>query len=164
LPVIRHSLDPNQHTAHALHFRLGGIQASRYLDGTGIAVVDAQRSALMPAISGSIFRRTLREQHRARSTKRALSPMWGRWCRCVSVLFTLPYFLLLSILSFTRETYSLWDSSVQYNSLVARTSLRRTNGHLPAHGWVCEHSMRCVSSAPFFPTSIRTSFLISLRF
>ncbi|KAJ7874607.1 hypothetical protein B0H13DRAFT_2669050 [Mycena leptocephala] len=38
-------------------------------DGTEIAIVDAQRSALMPAISGSIFRRTLRDQHLAQEYK-----------------------------------------------------------------------------------------------
>jgi hypothetical protein len=57
-----------------------------------------------------------------------------------------------------------WDSSVQYNLLVASTSLRRTNSHLPAHGRVCGHSMRCVSSAPFLPTSTPTSFIFSLLF
>jgi hypothetical protein len=69
-----------------------------------------------------------------------------------------PSFLLLSVLSFTRETQFVGDSPVQYNPLVVSTSLRRTNGHLPAHGRLCGQSMRCVSSAPFFPTSIRTFF------
>jgi hypothetical protein len=34
---------------------------------------------------------------------------------CFCVLFTFPYFLLLSILSFARETQFFWDSFVQYN-------------------------------------------------
>jgi hypothetical protein len=80
------------------------------------------------------------------------------------VLFTLPSFLLLSIFSFTRETHLFWDSSVQYNPLVASTSLRRRNRRLPAHGRVCVHSMRCVSSAPFLPASTSTSFIFSLLF
>ncbi|KAJ7839756.1 hypothetical protein B0H13DRAFT_157004 [Mycena leptocephala] len=39
----------------------------------------------MPAISCSIFRITLREQHRARSTGRALSSIrkWCRWCSMI---------------------------------------------------------------------------------
>jgi hypothetical protein len=40
---------------------------------------------------------------------------------------------------------------VQYNLLVASTSLRRINGHFPAHGRVCGQSMRCVSFAPLLP-------------
>jgi hypothetical protein len=78
------------------------------------------------------------------------------------VLFALPAFLLLSILSFTQETQFLWDSSVQYNPLVASTSLRRINGHLPAHGRVCGYSMRCASSAPLLPISTPHLLYLSL--
>jgi hypothetical protein len=55
-----------------------------------------------------------------------------------------------------------WDSSVQYDPLVASTSLRRINGHLPAHGRLCGHSMRCVSSAPFLPISTPHLLYLSL--
>jgi hypothetical protein len=54
-----------------------------------------------------------------------------------------------------------WDSSVQYNPLVASTSLRRINGHLPAYGRLCGHSMRRVSSALSspHPFTLHLSFL-----
>jgi hypothetical protein len=60
-----------------------------------------------------------------------------------------PIFSFTSYPFFYPRNSIFGDSSVQYNILVARTSIRRRNGHLPAHGRLCGHSMRCVSSAPF---------------
>ncbi|KAJ7820047.1 hypothetical protein B0H13DRAFT_2682393 [Mycena leptocephala] len=75
---------------------------------------DAQR-ALMPAISGSAFRRTLREQHLAQKSKAGTQSDSHVGTMVQKLIF-------------------FGDSSVQYNPLVASTSLRRINGHLPAHG------------------------------
>jgi hypothetical protein len=119
----------------------------------------------MPAISGSIFRRTLREQHRAQKYKagKSDSPVVPMVQVCFYAVYPLIFPFTLYLFFYPRNSI-FWDSSMQYNLLVASTSLRRTNGRLPAHGRVCGYSMRYVSSAPLLPTPTPASFISPMSF
>jgi hypothetical protein len=142
LPVIRHPLWTPTNTHRDRPF-LPRRNTSK--ENIEIELACHRRCSVLGANAGhlmeSIFRRTLREQHLAQKYK-AGTQSDSHVGTMVQVCFYAvhpPIFPLLPTLSFTRETQFLEDSSVQYNSLVASISLRRINGHLPAHGRACGH-------------------------